>query len=127
MGSSSAQHILVVDDEEAITYVFERYLSIAGYRVSTANSGADALRAFAADPADLVITDFRMPGMNGMELIAGLRALASGLPALLISANPVDVAAVPDDVRFMPKPVSMPDLPGVAAALIGGRRAPGGA
>lgn len=123
MGSSSTQHILVVDDEEAISYVFERYLSIAGYRVSTANGGADALRVFAAGPADLVITDFRMPGMNGIDLIGRLRALDPDLPALLISANPVDVAAVPDDVRFLPKPVSMPDLPGLAAAMIAARQA----
>ena len=123
MGSSSTQHILVVDDEEAITYVFERYLSIAGFRVSTANGGQEALRVFAAEPADLLITDFRMPGMNGIELIGRLRALSPGLPALLISADPVDVAAVPDDVRFLPKPVPLPDLPGLAAALIAARPA----
>jgi two-component system chemotaxis response regulator CheY len=118
MGSSSAQHILVVDDEEAITYVFERYLSIAGFRVSTANRGEDALRVFGAEPADLVITDFRMPGMNGVELIERLRTLAPGLPALLVSANPVDVDTMPPGVHFLSKPVSMPELPGVVASLI---------
>lgn len=116
-------HILVVDDEEAITYIFERYLSIAGYRVSTANRGADALGVFKTAPIDLLITDFRMPGMNGVELIERLRALAPGLPALLVSANPVDVDSMPQDVRFMHKPVSMPELPTMVAALLDKRGA----
>lgn len=111
MGSSSPPRVLVVDDEEAITYIFERYLSIAGYQVAVANSGRAAVEAFRAQPADLVITDFRMPGgMNGAELIDQLRAIVPGLPALVISANPIDVGTMPDGARFFAKPVSMPDL-----------------
>lgn len=110
MGSSSPPRVLVVDDEEAITYIFERYLSIAGYEVAVANSGRDAVEAFRSRHADLVITDFRMPGMNGAQLIDQLRAIEPGLPALVISANPIDVGTMPDGVRFFAKPVSMPDL-----------------
>jgi len=105
--SSAPQHVLVVDDEEAIVYVFERYLSIAGHRVSVALSGEDAVRAFAQAPADVLITDFRMPGMNGVELIHHLRRSAPLLPALIISANPVEVGSLPAGVRFFRKPVAM--------------------
>jgi len=107
MSTSPARHVLVVDDEEAIAYVFERYLSIAGHRVSVALSGEAAVRAFASARPDVLVTDFRMPGMNGIELIRHLRAQAPTLPALLISANPVEVGALPADVQFFRKPVSM--------------------
>jgi CheY-like chemotaxis protein len=101
------KHILVVDDEEAVGYVFERYLSIKGYRVSVAYSGPDALKAFAADTPDLVITDYKMPGMNGDELLRRLRDVHPGLPAVMISANPIEVGPTLDGVRFFPKPVSL--------------------
>lgn len=110
MASAAIPHVLVVDDEEEITYIFERYLSFAGYDVSVANNGDEALRTFRVRGADLVITDFRMPGMNGAELIAQLRGVVPGLPALVISANPVDMGTMPDGVRFFAKPVTMPDL-----------------
>lgn len=113
--------ILVVDDEEAILYVFERYLSVAGYRVSVANNGFDAVSAAEADPFDLLITDFRMPGMNGVEVIHALRRLRPGLPALVISGNPIEAGAMPDGVRFLSKPVSMADLLGIIPSLIGRR------
>jgi CheY-like chemotaxis protein len=102
--------ILVVDDEEAILYVFERYLSIAGYDVSVANNGFEAVRAGEAGPLDLLITDFRMPGMNGIEVIHALRRLQPGLPALVISGNPIEAGTMPEGVRFLNKPVSMSDL-----------------
>jgi two-component system chemotaxis response regulator CheY len=113
------QHILLVDDEEAVRYVFERYLSILGYRVTTARDGVEALRLYRAEPADLLITDFRMPHMDGGQLLKRVRAIAPDLPAILISANPVDAGAVLDDVRFFAKPVSMQLLADTVAATIG--------
>jgi CheY-like chemotaxis protein len=106
----TGKHILVVDDEEAVGYVFERYLAIKGYRVSVATSAEQALEAFRLDPPDLVITDYKMPGMNGDELLRRLRALQPGLPAVMISANPIDVGPTLDEVMFFPKPVSLETL-----------------
>ena len=111
--------ILVVDDEEAILYVFERYLSMAGYRVAVADNGFDAVRAGEeAGPFDLLITDFRMPGMNGVEVIHALRRLQPDLPALVISGNPIEAGTMPRGVRFLSKPVSMADLLDMIPVLI---------
>jgi CheY-like chemotaxis protein len=112
-------HILLVDDEEAVRYVFERYLSILGYRVTTARHGSEALALHRAHPADLIITDFRMPQMDGGELLAHLRRIDPLLPAILISANPVDAGRLLDDVRFFAKPVSMSLLADTVAAMVG--------
>jgi two-component system chemotaxis response regulator CheY len=113
------QHILLVDDEEALRYVFERYLSILGYRVTTARDGVEALRLYRAGPVDLLITDFRMPHMDGGELLRRVRAIDPALPAILISANPVDAGALPGNVRLFAKPVSMQLLADTVAATIG--------
>lgn len=104
------KHILVVDDEEAVGYVFERYLAIKGYRVSVATSGEQALASFQRDTPDLVVTDYKMPGMKGDELLRRLRAIAPGLPAVMISANPVDVGPTLEGVKFFAKPVSLETL-----------------
>ncbi len=113
------RHILLVDDEEAVRYVFERYLSMLGYRVTTARDGVEALALHQADPAHLVITDFRMPLMDGGELLARVRAIDPDLPAILISANPVDAGPTLADVRFFAKPVSMHLLAETVAGMIG--------
>jgi CheY-like chemotaxis protein len=110
LAETALKHILIVDDEEAVGYVFERYLAIKGYRVSVAYSGEQALQAWRADRPDLVITDYKMPGMNGDELLRRLRALDPALRAIMISANPIDVGPILDDVRFFPKPVSLEAL-----------------
>ena len=110
MPRPATPRVLVVDDEEAILYVFERYLSVAGYGVVTAPCGSDAVRAGEAGQFDLLITDFRMPGMNGVEVIGALRDLQPGLPSLVISGNPIEAGTLPAGVRFLSKPVSMPDL-----------------
>jgi len=118
MPLSATPRILVVDDEEAILYVFERYLSVAGYDVAVANNGFDAVRAGETGPFDLLITDFRMPGMNGIEVIHALRRLKPGLPALVISGNPIEAGTMPPGVRFLSKPVSMSDLLDIIPSLI---------
>jgi two-component system chemotaxis response regulator CheY len=100
----------MADDEEAVGYVFERYLAIKGYRVSVTTSGKQALEAFHADRPDLVITDYKMPDMNGDELLRRLRAIEPALPAVMISANPMHLGPMPDGVRFFPKPVSLEAL-----------------
>jgi CheY-like chemotaxis protein len=112
------KHILIVDDEEAVGYVFERYLAIKGYRISVATSGEGALHAFRTDKPDLVITDYKMPGMNGDELLLRLRTLDPGLPAILISANPIEVGRTLEGVAFFAKPVSLETLVEHVAAIL---------
>lgn len=69
--------ILVVDDSKAMRMIVRRYLDqsgIAGLEISEAASGAEALVAINADEPDLVLSDWNMPQMNGIELLEELRA-----------------------------------------------------
>ena len=62
--------ILLVDDEQGIRTVMGLSLRDAGYNVITVASGEEALQLFAERPIPIVITDIRMPGMNGLDLHA---------------------------------------------------------
>lgn len=115
---SRTRHILVVDDEDAIAYVFRRYLERAGYRVTAATSPTQALAGGGAAAIDMLVTDFRMPGMTGAELIARLRAQRPGLPALIVTAYGGEVGQLAPDVRILNKPLPPQELvDAVAQAL----------
>ncbi len=68
------ERVLVVDDERDITALVAYHLARAGYRVTTAASGTDALKAVAAEPPDLIVLDLMLPGRSGLELLDELRA-----------------------------------------------------
>lgn len=69
----SKRRVLLVDDEEKIIAALRRLLRREGYELVTATSGAEALTILEADPVSLVISDYRMPGMTGVELFHKIR------------------------------------------------------
>jgi CheY-like chemotaxis protein len=77
--------ILLVDDNTHGLSARKCVLEELGHKISTASSGAEALEAFHRHKFDLVVTDYKMPRMNGIELIAQLREQAPDLPIILIS------------------------------------------
>jgi CheY-like chemotaxis protein len=66
--------ILLVDDDKTLQTVLTRYLEKRGYSVRVVTSGVQALKLFAQDPPDLVVSDIMMPGMDGLEFCRRLRA-----------------------------------------------------
>jgi CheY-like chemotaxis protein len=77
--------ILLVDDNANGLAARKSVLQELGHSVFTATSGADALDQFTAEPFDLVVTDYKMPRMDGLELISRLRAQVPTLPIVLLS------------------------------------------
>jgi DNA-binding NtrC family response regulator len=82
------KRILIVDDEIEMVLLLRASLSrlTNGHQVETAGSGEEALRKMASQAFDLVITDLRMPGMNGLELIERVQAFYPGTKLVLITA-----------------------------------------
>lgn len=79
--------VLVVDDEDDLRSTLERFLTIRGYQVRGARDGRAALAALATAPADLVVTDLYMPGMDGMEFLMALRTLTPRPRVLVMSGG----------------------------------------
>ncbi len=106
--------VLVVDDEPAARSGLEILLKQEGFDVRTAGSGADALESWAEQPADLVVTDLRMPGMDGLELVARLHDLEPTLPVIVVTSDS-EVATAVAAVRagandYLTKPIDLDAL-----------------
>lgn len=78
-------HVLVVEDEALAAMAIEDFLTRLGYRVTLARDGVEGLERHRADPARIVVTDLRMPRMDGRRLIRELRDLDPGLPILVMT------------------------------------------
>ena len=107
------QNILVVDDEPQITRVLKTTLSSQGYGIRTASDGEEALHAMSEWPPDLIVTDLRMPNMDGLELCREVRK-TSQVPIIVLSVKGEDSIKVQaldagaDD--YVTKPFSMTEL-----------------
>ena len=82
----SKGRVLVVDDEASARNGYERLLKQAGYVVDLAEEGNNALQVAAEHPPDVVITDVKMPGMDGMQLLEKLREQDPDLPVIVVTA-----------------------------------------
>ncbi len=110
----TAGKILVVDDEANICRLLERYLGRLGYDVQTAGSVPDALDLIAVDRFDLVLTDLRLPGPSGLDLLFEVRARAPGTRMILMSAH-ADITAAAAAIdrgidQLVIKPFELEDL-----------------
>lgn len=76
--------ILCVDDNEQELSVLKFMLATNGYRVMSANNGAEAIDIFADMAVDLVLSDYAMPQMNGDQLVGRLKQIASHVPMILL-------------------------------------------
>jgi len=78
--------ILLVDDEETLRYVLKESLTGEGYNVDVANDGFQALECFKVTPYDLLITDLRMHGMDGLQLIREIKKNNLHINVIIITA-----------------------------------------
>ena len=83
----AGETILVVDDEAAMGDVLVRQLSQVGYTARAVDSGQRALALITSSPVDLVITDFKMAGMDGMTLLTELARVAPDVPAIMLTGH----------------------------------------
>ena len=82
--------ILVVDDDPSMASSLTEILDIKGFEVRAANSGAEALQILRDHPVDVMLTDVRMPDMNGVELYRATRKTHPNLRTFLMTAYSAD-------------------------------------
>jgi CheY-like chemotaxis protein len=83
--------ILFVDDHEVLARLSCEILEMQGYRAVSAYNASDALQKFDQENFDILVTDFRMEGMNGLELARKIRAKKPDVPVIIVTGyGPVD-------------------------------------
>jgi two-component system NtrC family response regulator len=84
---SGSVRVLLADDDESLRRVQQYQLTKAGFAVTTCADGDSALEEFRENLHDLVVTDIRMPGLDGLELLARLRAISPETPVIVITGH----------------------------------------
>ncbi len=112
-GKVTPKRILVADDEALVRDVVKRFLALDGHTVHITKDGTEAIAAFEQDAFDLVILDRAMPGLNGDQVAAAIRA-ASSTPVVMLTGfgdRMIDANDVPEGVDMvLPKPVTIAEL-----------------
>src|SRR5918998_6917738 len=116
----TAPTVLVVEDEPAIREVVADLLLDEGYAVRQASDGLEAIDELETDDVDLVLSDVRMPRLDGPALARRLRRHGHAVPVVLMSA--VDVEVDLPGVRFLPKPFDRAGLLDVIGSALGANR-----
>nr|WP_275951372.1 two-component system response regulator GlrR [Halomonas sulfidivorans] len=107
-------HVLLVDDDVSLLRLLGMRLESRGYRVTTAESGSEALRKLEAERPDIVLSDLRMDEMDGLALFQAIQREVPGLPVIILTAH----GSIPDAVNatqqgvfsFLTKPVDRDEL-----------------
>ena len=115
--------VLVVDDEASIRDLLSKTLALAEYDVDLAPDGRTALDRLRITPYDLVITDLKMPGVDGLTVIREARRLRADLPVIIITGFSTEASAI-EAVNlgvsgYLTKPFRVPRVLATAAKALG--------
>jgi len=116
----SLQHVIVVDDDPAVRSIVAEQLRELGASVREFAGGQEALAALdeAGEPVDLLLTDYAMPGLNGLQTIERVRALRPALPCVLMTGYADDriETLIPAETRLLRKPLGPRELAALLCA-----------
>lgn len=80
------KRILVVEDDEEMRSLLKDFFEEDGFEIDSVGNGSEAFRKIAREPFDLIITDIRMPGLTGLDILPGIRKLQPKVSIIVITA-----------------------------------------
>jgi DNA-binding NtrC family response regulator len=118
----------VVEDRDSLRRMLERALRQQGYEVASAADGREGIRCLRQEACDLVLTDLKLPGADGLEVLRAAREQSPPVPVVVMTAYGSVAAAVEamklGAVDFLEKPVEIDDLYRLVASVVGGQPPP---
>lgn len=122
-GEMERPRVLIVDDEQTVRDLVAKTLSMADYDVDTAPDGPSALDRLNSTEYDLLITDLKMPGMDGLSVIREVRRRSTELPIVIITGYSTEASAI-EAINlgvsgYLTKPFRLPRVLAVAARALG--------
>ncbi len=114
--SGSDKRVMIVDDEKALLNILERKLTQAGFKVSSFDDPEMALEEFRSNPMsfDILVTDFSMPNLSGIELASEIHLFRSGLPIIVCTGfsdeHLSERIGIDPDIVKLTKPFDIPEL-----------------
>jgi len=102
--------ILIVDDKPALRRCFKELCEANGYRADCASNGEEALRCIETGAYDLLIVDYRMPVMNGLEFVQKIRANESDIPIIAMSSCDLEHLFITAGADFFLRKPFGPDI-----------------
>ncbi len=108
------QNVMIVDDEDDIVQLMSETLDLWGYRPVTAHDGEEAIVKFQETPIDLVITDLKLPKMDGVKLLDKIKDLDDSTEVIMFTGYP-EVGSAIDAMKngafdYLTKPVDLNEL-----------------
>ncbi|HEY9509176.1 MAG TPA: sigma-54 dependent transcriptional regulator [Verrucomicrobiae bacterium] len=119
-------NILLIEDDRSTASALQNVLQAEGYAVTVVNRGDEGLNQARQNACDLVITDLRLPGLSGMDLIAQLHAAKPKLPIIMMTAHGTTETAIEamklGAIEYLVKPFEVDELLDLAAATVASSR-----
>jgi DNA-binding NtrC family response regulator len=108
------ERILIIDDDEGLVHFLSRFFQRKGYEVTVCLTGQDALKAITEDDFDLILMDYKMPDLNGLDMLSEIRRIELKTPVILMTAYGTTELAIETMKRgaydYLTKPFDREDL-----------------
>jgi CheY-like chemotaxis protein len=122
---AGSPHVLIAEDEVLVALSLSATLEDRGFRVTLARNGLEAIQADEADPADILVTDMRMPVMDGASLIRHIRERRPDLPIIVMTGYSSSIPAEePGQLTVLVKPFKTDSLTVAVGELLNMQQPP---
>jgi DNA-binding NtrC family response regulator len=120
------EHILIIDDDEGLVHFLSRFFQRKGFDVTVCLDGQEALKTVSENGFDLILLDYKMPGINGLDLLSEIRRIELKTPVILMTAYGTTDLAIETMKRgaydYLTKPFDRKDLSRIVTEALGVNR-----
>lgn len=116
------KRVLIVDDDEEMRALLFKSFTLFGYKAETVENGIEAIKRIAVKTYDLIVTDYKMPKMDGLELIQRIKTIIPSIPVIVVTGYGLECEFLKSGaLARIRKPFSIFELQKIAQNILDGR------